>query len=96
MIQSEVRAEIEEMLTSGMKSDGDKETAGRVAPAHQRFRAQELAVAEPDLRLIEQLELVALDRMSELCFERQPRLDLVADRARKRDVPRPRPVASAR
>jgi len=55
-----------------------------MAPAHQRFRTQQLAVAEPHLRLVEQLQLVALDRVPELRFERQTRLDLVADRVRKR------------
>src|SRR5207244_659983 len=64
-----------------------QQAAGRMAPAHQRFRAQELAVAEPHLRLVEQLKLVALDRVAELRFERQARFDLVADRAWKRDVP---------
>src|SRR5215510_13400526 len=78
MIQSEVRAEMEEMLTSGMKSAGDNRP--RVG-WRQRFGAQELAVAEPHLRLVEQLELVARNGVPELGLERQPRFDLVADRA---------------
>src|SRR5262245_6280257 len=40
-----------------------QQAAGRMAPTNQRLDAQELAVAEANLRLIEQLELVALDRM---------------------------------
>src|SRR5262249_34692125 len=48
------------------------QTARGVAPANQCLDAQELAVAEANLRLIEQLELVALDGVAELGFQRQP------------------------
>src|SRR5215468_3761827 len=58
-----------------------QQAAGWVAPAHERLRAQELAVAEPHLRLIEQLELVALERMAELGLEREPCLELFSDLA---------------
>src|SRR5262245_18525982 len=66
-----------------------QQTAGWMAPANQRLGAQELAVAEANLRLIEQLELVALERMAELCLQRQSCLDLIPDLAREDDVSAP-------
>src|SRR5262245_41370595 len=58
-----------------------------MAPANQRLGAQKLAVAEANLRLIEQLELIALEREAKLRFQQQPCLDLVPDLAREDDMP---------
>ena len=49
-----------------------------MAPADQRFRADQAAVGEVHLRLVEQLELAALDRERELGFQRHPRFELLA------------------
>src|SRR5687768_12913102 len=51
-----------------------------MAPADQRFGADQLAVVESELRLVEQLELSALERQHQFVLEREPRLQLLAER----------------
>ena len=57
-----------------------------MAPADQRFRADQFAVPEMDLRLVEQLEFVPLDGERELGLQRQARLEFLADRTFEHDI----------
>ena len=57
-----------------MNSHRRHQTALRMAPADQRFGAAQAAVGELDLRLVEQLELAALDGERELGSPASPAL----------------------
>ena len=84
--QSEMRSEIDDALTSGMKSAGATTPRIGMPPADQRLRAGQPAVLEADLRLIEQLQFLTLGGQHELGFEQEPRLELVADAALEEHV----------
>src|SRR5262245_34982993 len=70
----------------GHELNGKNEPAFRMPPSDQRFRADELAVDQVDLRLVEQFELVTLDRAFKLRFEPQPSLELIPDAMLEHDV----------
>src|SRR5580700_4390779 len=55
-------------------------------PADERFRAQQPAIVETDLRLIEQLELAAFHGPRQLRLQRQPRLQLRPDPAIEKNM----------
>ena len=57
-----------------------------MAPADQRFGADQAAIRETDLRLIEQLEFVALGGEREFGLQRQARLEFLADRVFEQHV----------
>src|SRR5262249_59120982 len=57
-----------------------------LAPADERLGAGEHPVLEIELRLEEQLELVALDRLPQLRLQQEARLELVADRTLEKHV----------
>ena len=48
-----------------------------MTPSDQRFRADQTAVQQADLRLIEQLELFSFDRKRQFGFQLQPRFKLL-------------------
>ena len=51
-----------------------------MTPADQRLGADQAVVGQMQLRLIEQLEFVALGSQRQFRFQRQARLELVPDR----------------
>ena len=65
---------------------GRHETTDRMPPANESFRAHQPAIVETDLRLIEKLQLCPVDGPPKLSFERQPRFDLIPDRALKENA----------
>jgi hypothetical protein len=59
-----------------------------MAPADQRFRANQTAIDQTDLRLIKQLEFFAFDRERQFGFQLQPRLPAIVQES---DCARVRP-----
>ena len=57
-----------------------------MAPADEGFRADQAAIRQTHLRLIEQLELSPFDRKRKLRLKRQPRLQFPSDGAVEHDV----------
>ena len=55
-----------------MNSAGDMRPISGVVPARQRLEAGDGAVLEPHDRLVEDRDLLALERAAQLRFERQP------------------------
>ena len=52
---------------------GREQASRRVAPPHQRLRADDRACRERDLRLVEQLELVGIERVADLVAQHPAR-----------------------
>ena len=72
------------------------QTAHRMTPADQRFRAAEAAVGEVNLRLVEQLEFTPLDSQRKFGFQRNPCFELLPHRIVEHHVAAaPRPLGAA-
>ena len=55
-----------------MNSAGDSRPSFGMIPARQRLEAGDRAILEPHDRLVEDLDLLALERAAQFGFERQP------------------------
>ena len=56
--------------------DGPDKPAVRMAPAHQSFRADDRAVGQRDLRLVEHFELVPLQREPQFLLDDEPAIGI--------------------
>src|SRR5258708_34380614 len=51
-----------------------------MAPANQRFRTDQAAIRQTNLRLIEQFEFISVGRERQFSLQRQPRFEFRPDR----------------
>src|SRR5690606_17325117 len=68
---------------AGLFGDGDElarmARAFRAVPAHQRLQARRVPAADTDLRLVDQRELLALQRATQAVLDLQPAAGLALD-----------------